>query len=151
MAGIGFLGAGVIIKHDGSVHGLTTAAGLWCVAAIGLASGLGLYLIACIAALLVLAALWFLGSLERWLPKVHYRTIILRRPWHAGVVRETIEMVEKKVARQVRGSSFHRPGDMTMVIIRLQIAFMHRDQYFNFEEDLEKRGDCQVVSVSRES
>jgi putative Mg2+ transporter-C (MgtC) family protein len=55
MAGIGFLGAGVIVKYEGGVHGLTTAAGLWCVAAIGLACGVGLYLIALSAAVLVLA------------------------------------------------------------------------------------------------
>jgi hypothetical protein len=40
MAGIGFLGAGTIIKHEVSVRGLTTAAAMWCVAAIGLAAGL---------------------------------------------------------------------------------------------------------------
>src|SRR5438128_1990506 len=43
MTGIGFLGAGTIIKSGGSVRGLTTAAGLWCVAAIGLAAGFGMY------------------------------------------------------------------------------------------------------------
>ena len=42
MTGIGFLGAGAIIKHFNGVRGLTTAAGLWCVAAIGLSCGLGL-------------------------------------------------------------------------------------------------------------
>src|SRR5262245_58973548 len=39
MGGIGFLGAGVIIQHKGSIRGLTTAAGLWCIAAVGLAAG----------------------------------------------------------------------------------------------------------------
>jgi putative Mg2+ transporter-C (MgtC) family protein len=43
MAGMGFLGAGAIIKGRGSVRGLTTAAGLWLVTAIGLAVGAGLY------------------------------------------------------------------------------------------------------------
>ena len=50
MTGIGFLGAGAIIKHFNGVRGLTTAAGLWCVAAIGLACGLGLYIVSIMAA-----------------------------------------------------------------------------------------------------
>ena len=41
MTGVGFLGAGTIIHNRGSIRGLTTAAGFWCVAAVGLAVGLG--------------------------------------------------------------------------------------------------------------
>ncbi len=50
IGGIGFLGAGTIIQNRGTVYGLTTAAAVFCVAAIGAASGLGLYGIACILA-----------------------------------------------------------------------------------------------------
>src|SRR3989338_9716020 len=55
--GIGFLGAGTIFKAKDEVHGLTTAASIWAVAAVGLASGLGYYLIMAIAAVLVLIVL----------------------------------------------------------------------------------------------
>jgi putative Mg2+ transporter-C (MgtC) family protein len=41
VAGIGFLGAGTILKHDGHISGLTTAAGIWLTAAVGLAAGMG--------------------------------------------------------------------------------------------------------------
>ena len=53
--GIGFLGAGMILKRDkrGEVHGLTTAAGIWTVGAIGLAIGTGLYVPGVVCALLV--------------------------------------------------------------------------------------------------
>src|SRR3954453_7149839 len=57
MAGIGFLGAGIIVKNGGSVRGLTTAAALWCVAAIGLSCGFGLYMIAIFSAVLILSVL----------------------------------------------------------------------------------------------
>ncbi len=46
VAGIGFLGAGVILHRQGGVEGLTAAATMWVVAAIGLAAGTGLYIIA---------------------------------------------------------------------------------------------------------
>ena len=46
VSGIGFLGAGTIMRQGSSVRGLTTAASLWVVAAVGLATGIGLYLAA---------------------------------------------------------------------------------------------------------
>jgi putative Mg2+ transporter-C (MgtC) family protein len=58
VTGIGFLGAGAIIRQGLSVRGLTTAATLWVVAAIGLASGAGYYSAAVITTALVLLALW---------------------------------------------------------------------------------------------
>lgn len=67
VTGIGFLGAGAIIQMKGSVRGLTTAAGIWMVAAIGLAVGVGLYIIAIVATALIL---FILVQLERFEHKV---------------------------------------------------------------------------------
>jgi putative Mg2+ transporter-C (MgtC) family protein len=58
VTGIGFLGAGAIIRQGLSVRGLTTAASLWVVAAIGIASGAGYYSAALITTILVLVSLW---------------------------------------------------------------------------------------------
>src|SRR3954453_8758437 len=58
VTGIGFLGAGAIIRQGFSVRGLTTAATLWVVAAIGMASGAGYYSAAVITTALVLISLW---------------------------------------------------------------------------------------------
>ena len=58
MTGLGFLGAGAIIRQGLSVRGLTTAASLWIVAAIGMAVGAGYWRAAIIATALVLFALW---------------------------------------------------------------------------------------------
>jgi putative Mg2+ transporter-C (MgtC) family protein len=66
VTGIGFLGAGAIIRQGVSVRGLTTAAGLWVVAAIGMAAGAGYYSAALIATGIVLLGLgpfrWFEGA-----------------------------------------------------------------------------------------
>ena len=61
---IGFLGAGTIIQMKGSVRGLTTAAGIWIIATIGMAVGCGLYVIAFVATLLVLFVLTILEQIE---------------------------------------------------------------------------------------
>jgi putative Mg2+ transporter-C (MgtC) family protein len=65
--GIGFLGAGVILRERGSVTGLTTAATIFAVAAMGMAAGGGLYAVSGIACTLVLFALVFLFYVEDWL------------------------------------------------------------------------------------
>ncbi len=67
--GIGFIGAGVIIYRQAHIEGLTTAAGLWTVAALGVAIGVKLYFIAFIAALLTIFILIVFGELERILFK----------------------------------------------------------------------------------
>jgi len=64
--GIGFLGAGVILRERGSVVGLTTAATIFSVAAIGMAAGGGLFAISGIACLLLLVALVVLYYVEGW-------------------------------------------------------------------------------------
>ncbi len=58
VAGIGFLGAGAIIGSQEGVHGLTTAAGIWATAAVGLALGTGSYVIAAVSTLLVVVTLF---------------------------------------------------------------------------------------------
>ena len=62
ISGVGFLGAGAIIQMKGSVRGLTTAAGIWMTACIGLAVGAGMYLISIIATLLII---FILVNIER--------------------------------------------------------------------------------------
>ena len=57
VSGIGFLGGGAILHYGGTVRGLTTAASLWSVAAVGMAAGAGLYVVATIGALLVIIGL----------------------------------------------------------------------------------------------
>lgn len=73
--GIGFVGAGVIVKEGVNVHGLTTAACLWVVSAIGLALGAGLYLAAGAALIITLFALWLLEKLEHLMATRQYRTV----------------------------------------------------------------------------
>jgi len=74
MGGIGFIGAGVILKSGLSVRGLTTAASIWCVAAVGLAVGFGMYAVAVISAALVILALFALELAEvRILDPLHRR------------------------------------------------------------------------------
>lgn len=64
ITGIGFLGAGAVFKEEGTVRGLTTAAGIWVVAAIGLAIAAQLYFVASVAEVIVLVTLYALRRFE---------------------------------------------------------------------------------------
>lgn len=65
ISGIGFLGAGTIIKQGTTVKGLTTAASLWAVACIGLATGIGFYTAAILAGVVVFITLVLLSKFEK--------------------------------------------------------------------------------------
>ena len=65
ISGIGFLGAGTIIRFSGSIRGLTTAASLWAVGGIGIAVGVGFYAGALLTGLIVIVALFALSPIER--------------------------------------------------------------------------------------
>src|SRR6478736_7247713 len=62
VTGIGFLGAGAILKYGTSVRGLTTAASLWTAAAIGMAAGAGEWLIAAVGTFITIFSLWPLNA-----------------------------------------------------------------------------------------
>ena len=64
VSGIGFIGAGTILQYRGHIRGLTTAASLWSVAAIGTAAGAGLYVVAIIGTVLILVILSILDRVE---------------------------------------------------------------------------------------
>jgi putative Mg2+ transporter-C (MgtC) family protein len=65
VTGIGFLGAGAILKDRGAIKGLTTAASLWAVAAVGMASGVAAWGVAIATTTIVVISLWPLHEIER--------------------------------------------------------------------------------------
>ena len=65
VTGIGFLGAGAILKDRGAIKGLTTAASLWAVAAVGMASGAAAWGVAIATTVIVVVSLWPLHEIER--------------------------------------------------------------------------------------
>lgn len=83
VSGIGFLGAGAILKDGVVIRGLTTAASLWATAAVGMAVGAGEYIIALVSAGIILVSLWPINALaERLhgttLPEIQLRLSLQR-------------------------------------------------------------------------
>jgi putative Mg2+ transporter-C (MgtC) family protein len=78
VSGIGFLGAGAILKYGTSIRGLTTAASLWTAAAIGMAAGAGEWVIAAVGTFIVVFSLWPLNALVGRLHKPGTHAIKVR-------------------------------------------------------------------------
>lgn len=95
VSGVGFLGGGAILKEGANVRGLTTAAGLWCSAAVGTMCGTGHGLHAAVGCAFVLTLLLVLRPVSYWLERVGKRTntapanslvrVVCRNPDHALV------------------------------------------------------------------
>ncbi len=137
ISGIGFIGAGTIMQARGEVTGLTTAATIWVVAAIGLAVGGGLYIEACGAAVLVTAVLAGLGNIE-------YRLLRARRTM-SGTVRaarnaewEPIADALNNAGLQVRSRQVFDHADDR--VFELKVAGPAR-QFAVVEEALMRRTD----------
>jgi len=82
VTGIGFLGAGAIIKYGTTVRGLTTAASLWATAAIGMAAAAGAWLIASVVTVIMIASLWPLARVVSRVRTVDGRVIRLQLGLH---------------------------------------------------------------------
>jgi len=78
VTGIGFLGAGVIMREGFNISGLTTAASIWASSVIGVMVGIGFYLSAMGLAMLCAGAMIFISKLEAWLPSRHAIAITMR-------------------------------------------------------------------------
>src|SRR5690349_20134557 len=78
VSGIGFLGAGAILKYGTSIRGLTTAASLWTTAGVGMAAGAGEWLIGVVATLIVVFSLWPLNALVARIRKPGLHVIRVR-------------------------------------------------------------------------
>lgn len=121
VSGIGFLGAGAILfVRKGAVRGLTTAAGLWTVAAIGLASGGGLYLAAGATTFIAIFILWALKPIELRLSN-KFKFLQLKIVTNLdidtnGIFKEVLDVEDIKI----HDFSFKREGNEYMYELRIE-------------------------------
>jgi putative Mg2+ transporter-C (MgtC) family protein len=78
VTGVGFLGAGVIMKDGFSISGLTTAASIWAASAIGVLIGVGFYAAGIMLAVLSAVSMMWVSRLETWLPSHPAVAIVMR-------------------------------------------------------------------------
>lgn len=106
LTGIGFLGAGVIVKYGFSVRGLTTAASIWTTAVIGVLIGAGYYWEAGASVLLVLGALSVFRRIEDRLDKENYAQVMLGVTREAGLSKPAIDALMAQAGLRVEEVSY---------------------------------------------
>lgn len=125
ITGIGFLGAGTIVKSNDFVRGLTTAASIWVVSAIGVTVGLGEYVISIALTLLVLATLYVLHCLP--IRGDHYFALQLKWTGDLDLLGEVIAQLREDRAHIVSRSVVRHPntGECS---VTLELRIRSRDQ-----------------------
>ena len=111
ITGIGFLGAGVIIKEGATVRGLTTAASLWLAAGLGMAFGMGLFVPGVMATVLALLSLIFLKKLEPLIRKDRYLDIAVTAVDRPGLQDEIEQLFAER--------------DMSITDVRSHVDLQH--------------------------
>lgn len=124
VTGIGFLGAGVILKEGFTVVGLTTSACLWISAAIGMASGAGLYGIATGTTLLALFSLTLLRRFERLFPRDAYRNLLVAIPIDENVSLIIDEVKGKEIT--ITAVEVERDYETQTTTIRMALRLTYR-------------------------
>ena len=120
ITGIGFLGAGTIVKSKDFVRGLTTAASIWVVSAIGVTVGLGEYVIAVVLTLLVLVALYVLHRLP--IKGDHYFSLQLKWTGDLGLLAEVTDKLDhEKVQIKNRSVVRHPKTKSCQVVLTLRL------------------------------
>jgi putative Mg2+ transporter-C (MgtC) family protein len=134
ISGIGFLGAGTIMREGASVQGLTTAAGLWVVACIGLAVGAGLYVPAIATTILILFVLiYFIKFEARLTGRREYKGIVMvveDKPGQVGIIGSIL-------------------GDLCVLIKNIQLTQVE-DNYLEIEVLLQIPAGLSVEQVIEE-
>ncbi|WP_243373339.1 MgtC/SapB family protein [Geotalea sp. SG265] len=122
VTGIGFLGAGAIIRENASVRGLTTAACLWIASAIGIACGIGLFGIAVVVTGISLISLLLLKRIERILARDVYATVKVSCADREGLIgdlealigKNRLEITAARVEKNIEEKLIHLEYDLKL-------------------------------------
>ena len=110
MTGIGFLGAGVIVKEGLTVRGLTTAASIWITAAIGILAGIGFFFAAGLGTVLTLGTLSVFRWIEGRMPAEFYANFLIRFPREGVMAEEELRRLITEHGFSVANMSYRIAG-----------------------------------------
>ena len=132
VAGVGFLGAGSILREGNKISGLTTAAGIWIVAAVGMAAGYGEFVIAGTATIFVLILQLFLRKLMNSFDYVRlYDSLTIKCEPSPDVVEKINDTLKKHNAEIIKEDLFKEDG---MFIVKMIINMSKKAFTESFKE-----------------
>ncbi len=146
MTGIGFLGAGVIMKENLTVRGLTTAASVWITAAIGIIIGMGFFAAAGTATVITLLVLSSLGWLERKLRSRRYATLMVRFKREVGLPKAELTSLISKHDISYYSPSYHLEEEGAVFQYSMTINTQNTDNFHTLAESLTRMD--QIIEFS---
>lgn len=146
VSGIGFIGAGLIVFQRNTVRGLTTAAGLWVTAAIGMACGVGMYALAAIVTVLILLGLEVLNEI---IPQI--TTITLQVSFSSPTRENAQRVIEQIKSHSMEVYSFELHSRHTsqgsLYEVKMEIKVQSRNHNQIILDDMEEFDDVTMVSI----
>jgi putative Mg2+ transporter-C (MgtC) family protein len=128
MTGIGFLGAGVIVKEGLNVRGLTTAASIWITAAIGVLAGVGLYIPLAMATIMVIIVLSVFRWIEQWVPSQAYYSFDVKYTREGNLSEEAMRDLLDKHGFSVGNFSYRLDGVGDERLVRHSMTLQTTDR-----------------------
>ncbi len=137
VTGIGFLGAGVIIKDGLNIRGLTTAACLWATAGIGMAAGAGLFFVAIVATLIALIGLVFFPWVEKLYKKDYYYMLTI--VFSNRLPLEELLCFIQAPEFPYRNFEYERNFETQQTEVQISLSIKHKEEAPQVMDDLVKR------------
>ena len=150
ITGVGFLGAGAIIQMKGSVRGLTTAAGIWMVATIGMAVGVGMYWVSIAATALILFILVQLERIEHRVSLGSESRVI--RLTASAIIRDITPNSQIMRRRRMHLSNFYVEYDFDANETRLNLVVLVRESpdYLSLFKELEEVYPTKSIALTNQ-
>jgi putative Mg2+ transporter-C (MgtC) family protein len=136
LAGMGFLGAGAIITGKGSVRGLTTAAAMWMMTAVGLAVGAGFFFPAILVTVVSLFSLYALRYTKPLFRRDIFTVLLLESDDLAGQLKRIEQLIEKYPHTSIQFVSFRKRVDQGMVRFRIKVMSKENMPWKELTHDL---------------
>ena len=133
VTGVGFLGAGMIFVHRQSIVGLTTAAGIWCTAGIGMAIGSGMYDLGVSATIIMLLVQIIFHSHARFLKTLKHKKLTIR-----GVNEQNFQEKAEKILR-----------DLHLTITNVDVAYDRASDLWEYSFALEVPPDMKEEALCK--
>jgi putative Mg2+ transporter-C (MgtC) family protein len=143
MTGIGFLGAGVIVKEGLTVRGLTTAASIWVTAAIGILTGIGFYYAAGLGVVLTLGTLSVFRWIEGRIPTELYANFMVRFAREAIMPENALRELVARHGFSVANFNYRLTGERQQFEYRVVLRTLRSDNMRSLAETL--NADAAVI------
>jgi putative Mg2+ transporter-C (MgtC) family protein len=148
MTGIGFLGAGAILRDGFTVRGLTTAASIWITAAIGILVGIGFYFPAVLATLLTLGTLSVFRWIESRIPSEFYAQFVVRFGPDAVLSEEQMRRLVADYGFSIANLSYRLNNEEGFFEYRMVIRTVDADNARRLSEALRERESVREFRIS---